>query len=168
MSTFCWCVCQHKHFSKAISVRDALHTAGPCLWISDLALFKREGTSLIPEKEMQDTVFMCPLSLSSTAVCFAAVHAIDLIPSVNFPNLDYLSSAQKHTLNSLINFFCTETLTICFHHSSAAQSYRRKDSPPLFFRENDSLVPDSLNMQNTQNKRQSHFPVVELFVNVMH
>lgn len=118
---------------------------------------------------MQDTVFMCPLSLSSTAVFVAAVHAIHLIPSVNFPNLDYLSSAQKHTLNSLMNFFLyTETLTVCFHHSSAAQSCGRKDSPPLFFRENDSLVPDSLNMQNTQNKRQSCFPAVELFVNVMH
>lgn len=76
-----------------MSVQDALHTAGPCLWISDLALFKREGTSLIPEKEMQDTVFMCSLCLSSTAVIFAAVHDIDLIPSVTFPNLDYLSSA---------------------------------------------------------------------------
>lgn len=91
-------------------MRDALQTAGPCLWISDLALFKREGASLIPEKEMQDTVFMCPLSLSSTAVFFAAVHAIDLIPSVNFPNLDYLNSAQKHTLNSLMIFFCTQKL----------------------------------------------------------
>lgn len=49
---------------------------------------------------MQDTVFMCSLCLSSTAVIFAAVHTIDLIPRINFPNLDYLSSAQKHTLNS--------------------------------------------------------------------
>lgn len=62
--------------------------------------FLREGTSLIPEKEMQDTVFMCSLCLFSTSVIVAAVHAIDLILSVNFPNLDYLSSAQKHTLNS--------------------------------------------------------------------
>lgn len=62
--------------------------------------FLRERTSLIPEKEMQDTVFMCSLCLSSTAVIVAAVHAIDLIPSVNLPNLDYLCSAQKHTLNS--------------------------------------------------------------------
>lgn len=93
-----------------MSVQDVLCIAEPCLWLSDLALFKKEGTSLIPEKEMQDTVFMCPLSLSSTAVFFAAVHAIHLIPSVNFPNLDYLSSAQKHTLNSLMNFFCTQKL----------------------------------------------------------
>lgn len=49
---------------------------------------------------MLDDVFVCSLFLSSTAVIFAVVHGIGFIPSTNLPNLDCLSLAQKHTLDS--------------------------------------------------------------------
>lgn len=152
-------------------MRDALHTAGSCLRISDLSLLKREGTSLIPEKEMKDGVFMCSPHLSSTAVMFAVVHVIDLILSINFPNVDYLNLKIKNY--SILGGYLLyrKTITICFHHSSAVESCRKNkkgQSIFIFQKKSDSLVTDSLNMQNTQDKRQSHFPAVELFVNVMH